>query len=171
MKHYLKYYGLFTLVILMFTAIIGTYGVKVLRFLLIVALLTLVFLVKVNAQDKPKTPDPAKPTEINKTVELAKPAKPTFEQSLKAEDAFPFKMSGNFTYQQAQDYLFFESVGEARIAQANDVSARDYTRMKNNHQLVTDSLKAKFGHQALTYITDRLKKFTADTTAQYHPKK
>lgn len=106
-----------------------------------------------------------KPTPKKDTT--AKIVKPTFEQSLKADDVVPFKIIGGVTIQQAQDYLFFESVGEARMSHANDVTAGDFTRMKENHQLVLDSLRRKFGLEILSYTKARRAKFTADTAALY----
>lgn len=109
----------------------------------------------------------AQPTKTPKKDTTVKIVKPTFEQSLKANDVIPFKIIGGVTIQQAQDYLFFESVGEARMSHANDVTAADFTRMKENHELVLDSLRRKFGREVLLYTKARQAKFTADTTALY----
>lgn len=163
MRHYIKYYGVGTLIVLMVTAFFSVCGKPVLRGLIILAALMLLFLVKASAQVPVKpVPAPAKA-----------PVKPTWESGLKAADIVPFKIIGGVTLQQAQDYSFFESVGEAWFSNPanNNVSAPDYMRMRNNHQLVLDTLKKKFSSQVLVFVQDRIAKFTADTTAKYHPKK
>lgn len=157
MRHYVKFFGFGTLIVLVTIALISTFGRKALMYLVILAALFLLFIVHVNAQTKADTPKPAV-------------TKPTFESALRTTDPVAYEVKGVFNLQQVNDYLTFESVTKAQLIKSK-MPIDEFTRMETNHQLVSDSLRAEFGHQVRLWIEAKAKKFTADTTAQYHPKK
>ena len=97
--------------------------------------------------------------------------KPTFESTLLQADVSPFSISGGFTIQQTNDFLIFETAGADNLSHSKQISADDFTRMKENHDLVRDSLTKKLGHAFNLYMQARRNKFMSDTSAAYHPKK
>jgi Ca2+/Na+ antiporter len=155
MKHYSRYFGFGALIALMAVSFMGAYGRKALVFLVILAALFLLFIVRADAQTKTEPP---------------KPTKPTFESSLSLTDIAPFSITGGFTLQQTNDFLMLESVGLDNLSHSKDITAAEFTRMKQNHDIVRDSLIQKVGHMFNKYLQARRNKFTADTLAQYHHK-
>ncbi len=108
------------------------------------------------AQDKPAATPPPAP-----------PAKETFKIDLTKR--MPVNIKLDLPAYQVNDYFFFESIGPQRLSNASDLSAGRVTEINTNHQVVKDSLQNRLGVIYNSFVAGEQAKFTADTTAKYHP--
>lgn len=95
--------------------------------------------------------------------------KPVYQPNLQlpAQVDIRFSLPGNVI----NDYIIFRENGRDVIFTSNQISAGRATEIENNYKRVSDSLRVHITDGWKKYTDGQQAKFTADTTAQFHPKK
>lgn len=106
----------------------------------------------------PATPPPAKPAE----------AKPEFKPDFNKPATIEVKLSlpGGVI----NDYIVYKQNGHDAIFNSTQITAAQASQFERNYNLVADSINAHIAKNFQSYIDAQKVKFTADTTAKYHPK-